>query len=79
VFASTRGKLCLAPTTNACRGWSKHIVHFYNRLFTEQFSWPKLNGLTFDFIDEEAATWLECPFEENEVLEVVKGISRDKA
>jgi hypothetical protein len=55
-------------------------VHFYNRLITEQFSWRlKLDGLAFDSIDEEEAIWLECPFKENEVLEVVKGMDRDKA
>jgi hypothetical protein len=40
----------------------EHIVHFYNILFT----------------DQEEAIWLERPFEESEVLEVVKGMNRDK-
>jgi hypothetical protein len=58
----------------------EHIVLFYNRLFTDQFSWrPKLDGLAFDSIDVEDSTWLERPFEEIEVLEVVKGKHRDKA
>jgi hypothetical protein len=49
-------------------------------LFTEQFSWwPKLDGLAFDSIDEEESTWLERPFEESEVLEVVKGMNSNKA
>jgi hypothetical protein len=43
-------------------------VHFYDRLFFEQFSWlPKLDGLAFDSIKEEAS-WLEPTFEESEVL-----------
>jgi len=43
-------------------------VQFYYRLFTEQFSWQsKLNGLAFDF-SEEDASWLEWPLEESEVL-----------
>jgi hypothetical protein len=34
-----------------------HIVHFYIRLFIEQFNWwPKLEGLAFDSINEEKAT-----------------------
>jgi hypothetical protein len=46
----------------------EHIVQFYYRLFTEQFSWQsKLNGLAFDF-SEEDASWLEWPLEESEVL-----------
>jgi hypothetical protein len=40
-------------------------VQFYNRLFTEQFSWwPKLDSLAFDSINEEATTLLERLFVE---------------
>ena len=56
-----------------------HIVQFYDRLFIEQFSWhPKLDGLAFDSIDDEEASLLERPFEESEVLEVVKGMNNEK-
>jgi hypothetical protein len=41
--------------------------------------WPKLDDLAFYSIDEEEATWLECPFKQSEVLEVVKGMNWDKA
>jgi hypothetical protein len=38
-------------------------------LFTEQFSWwLKLDGLAFDTIEEEEASWLEQLFEDSEVL-----------
>jgi len=58
----------------------EHIVQFFERPFTEQFSWwPKLDDLLFDSIDEEGATWLERPFEESEALEAVKAMNRDKA
>lgn len=58
----------------------EHITLFYNRLSTEQFSWQhKLDGFVFYSIDEAEATWLERPFEEIEVLEVVKGMTSDKA
>jgi hypothetical protein len=38
-----------------------------------------LDGLAFNSLVEEEASRLEVPFEEREVLEVVKGINRDKA
>ena len=32
---------------------SEYIVQFYNRLYTEQFSWqPSVDGLSFDSIGE---------------------------
>ncbi|KAF5470705.1 hypothetical protein F2P56_011202 [Juglans regia] len=57
-----------------------HIVNFYEKLFSEEYSWrPKLDGLFFEFIDQASAEWLERAFEEDEVLNVVRGIARDKA
>jgi len=38
-----------------------------------------LDNLAFDSLDAVEASSLELPFEENEVLEVVKGMNRDKA
>jgi hypothetical protein len=38
-----------------------------------------LDGLAFDLLDTEEASCLELPFEEREVLEVVKSVNRDKA
>jgi hypothetical protein len=59
---------------------SEHIVQFYKKLFTEQFSWRLMvDGLSFDSIDEVAASWLEKDFEEREVWEVVKTMNGDKA
>jgi hypothetical protein len=50
-------------------------VQFYNKLYTEQFSWqPKLNGLSFDSIGEVEANWLERVLEEGE-----KAMNSDKA
>jgi hypothetical protein len=55
-------------------------VQIYDRLFTELFGWrSKLDSLALDSIDEEEATWLERPFEESEILEVVRGMINDKA
>jgi hypothetical protein len=49
-------------------------------LFTEHFNWqPKLDGLSFDSIDEVDAIWLERAFEKEDVLEVVKAMNSDKA
>jgi hypothetical protein len=38
-----------------------------------------LDNLAFDSLDAVEASSLEFPFEEKEVLEVVKGMNRDKA
>ncbi|XP_042952212.1 uncharacterized protein LOC122289294 [Carya illinoinensis] len=57
-----------------------HIVHFYDKLLTEQYSWrPKVDGLVFDTIEHTSAAWLERPFEEEEVFVVLKGMNKDKA
>jgi hypothetical protein len=48
--------------------------------FSEQFNWrPKLDDLAFDSIEMVEATRLEGPFDEKEVLEMVKGMNGDKA
>jgi len=57
-----------------------HVALFYKSLFAEPFSWrPRLGNLVFDNLDAGEASSLELPFEEREVLEVVKGLNRDKA
>ena len=38
-----------------------------------------MDGLAFDCIDVEEASWLEHLFVETEVVEVVKGVDNDKA
>ncbi|XP_042969093.1 uncharacterized protein LOC122301777 [Carya illinoinensis] len=46
---------------------------FYEKFLTEQYTWrPKVDELTFDSIDHSSAAWLERPFDENEVLGVLK-------
>jgi hypothetical protein len=58
---------------------SEHIVQFYKKLYTEQFSWwPLVDGLSFDSIGETEANWLERKFEERDMLEVVKEMNGDK-
>jgi len=55
-----------------------HIVHFYESLFSEQYNWrPKLDGLAFNSLTRGGCS-VGTPFEEVEVLEVVKA-NRDKA
>jgi hypothetical protein len=57
-----------------------HAVRFYESLFTERYNWrPRLDNLGFDSLDASEAARLETLFEEREVLEVVKGMNRDKA
>jgi hypothetical protein len=57
-----------------------HAVQFYESLFSEECNWkPRLDNLDFDMLDAGEVDWLETPFEEREVWEVVKGMDRDKA
>ena len=44
-------------------------------LYTEEFHCrPMLDGLTFNVLQREDASWLERPFEEDEVTMVVRSI-----
>jgi len=46
----------------------EHIVHYYNKLYTEQSIWRlKVDGLSFSSVDVEEGIWLEQEFEEQEV------------
>jgi hypothetical protein len=57
-----------------------HVALFYKSLFAEPLSWrPRLDNIVFDNLDAGEASSLELPFEERVVLEVVKGLNRDKA
>jgi len=56
-----------------------HAAQFYESLFAEPYSWrPRLDDLAFDTLDAVETSSLELPFEEREVLEVVKGMNRYK-
>jgi len=58
----------------------EHVAQFYESLFTEPFPWrPSMDNIAFDTLDAAEASTLELPFEEMEVLEVVKSMNRDKA
>jgi hypothetical protein len=66
--------------TNNQANIKNHVVRYYESLFTEHYSWrPMMDNLGFDSLDAGEAARLETPFEEKEVLEVVKGMDRDKA
>jgi hypothetical protein len=57
-----------------------HVTQFYKSLFAEPLCWrPRMDNLAFDSLDVGEAFSLELHFEEMEVLEVVKGLNRDKA
>uniref|UniRef100_A0A2N9J257 Reverse transcriptase domain-containing protein n=1 Tax=Fagus sylvatica TaxID=28930 RepID=A0A2N9J257_FAGSY len=59
---------------------SEYITNFYNHLFEEEENdRPLLDGLDFSMIPEEDALWLERPFGEEEVADVVSGFNGDKA
>lgn len=49
------------------------------RLYSKQFSWwPKLDGPTFNSVDDDEALSLERIFKESDVQEVVKVLNDDK-
>ena len=59
---------------------SESIINFYSHLFEEEESdRPLLDGLDFSMIPAEDAIWLERPFGEEEVADVVAGFNGDKA
>lgn len=54
-----------------------HVIDFFEHLLTKQVGWwPKL-GLGFEYIETHNASWLEKPFEEIEVHDVIR-IIKDK-
>lgn len=56
------------------------IINYYSSLYAEPYEWcPSLDGLDFDSISRDEAEWLERPFEEEEVTNVVRGLNGDKA
>ena len=57
-----------------------HIASFYERLYTEtDHSRPLLEEIQFSATSDEDAMWLERPFDENEIIDVVKGFNGNKA
>ena len=57
-----------------------HIARFYEHLYMEDDSRrPILDGIEFTSIPIEEVTWLDRPFEEREIEEVVRGCKGDKA
>jgi hypothetical protein len=61
-------------------GIKAHICSFYRNLYKEEYYCrPLLDGLNFSAIQGEDATWLERPFEEDEVTLVVRNMNGDKS
>ena len=57
-----------------------HIEHFYMNLYSEQqMQHPFPNILDFPRISRDNAVWLERPFEEAEIFEVIKEFNGDKS
>ena len=56
------------------------ISKFYQSLYTEDTGYmPKLDGLDFTPIKPEEAAWLDRPFEEDEIITVVRSMNGDKS
>nr|XP_023928304.1 uncharacterized protein LOC112039655 [Quercus suber] len=59
---------------------SDHIVHFYMNLYSEQQEkLPLQEVLDFPRISGDNVDWLESPFEETEIFEVIKEFNGDKS
>jgi hypothetical protein len=59
---------------------SSHIVNFYESLFSKPFNWRlRVDNLEFEVLSVDEAAGLEETFEEREVMDVIKGMDRDKA
>ena len=57
-----------------------YISCFYKQLYTEDtYSRPLLDGLPFALISSEEANWLERPFENEEIFNVVSNMNGDKS
>ena len=51
------------------------VVHFYESLYQESETWrPMVDGLEFDVITANESALLECQFDKDEVLQVVKDL-----
>lgn len=49
-----------------------HIVQIYKALLNESTDWrPTLDGMDYNSLDSLSLSWLERPFKENEVYQVV--------
>ena len=56
------------------------ITHFYRQLYTKnEVHRPLLDEVIFSRISKEDATWLDRPFDEEEVFGVVQDLNSDKA
>jgi hypothetical protein len=56
------------------------ISGFYRQLYIEDTTYrPSLDGLSFSSISPEEASWLERPFEEEEISQVVRNMNGYKA
>lgn len=57
-----------------------HIAEFYEKLYLEDgHRRPYLDGVQFSTISSEDADWLDRPFDEVEISNVVRGCNGDKA
>ncbi|KAG6728212.1 hypothetical protein I3842_02G162400 [Carya illinoinensis] len=57
----------------------EHVVSFFDNLFSEREGWrPTVDGLDFDSIEPQVASWLERAFEEDEVHDVIRKMEKDK-
>uniref|UniRef100_A0A2N9HE33 Uncharacterized protein n=1 Tax=Fagus sylvatica TaxID=28930 RepID=A0A2N9HE33_FAGSY len=69
-----------SPSQTLAKAIKAEISGFYRQLYIEDTTYrPSLDGLSFSSISPEEASWLERPFEEEEISQVVRNMNGDKA
>ena len=78
---NTIGKLLINGVPSTCQDEIRdHIALFYEQLYMEDgYHRPSLDGVDFTSNTAEDAVWLDRPFEEMEIEDVVRGCNGDKA
>lgn len=57
----------------------EHVAGHFEHLLSEAHAWrPTVDGLAFEAIDQNSSAWLERPFEEEEVQQVIRKMNKDK-
>lgn len=55
-----------------------NAADYFQQLLIEQVEWrPKIDGLSFESIEPHEVSWLERPFEENEIHKVMSVMVKD--
>lgn len=57
-----------------------HFVHYYESLLREQATWRQnIDGMAFESLVYQSASWLGRPTDEDEIHHVIRGTAKGKA